>query len=177
MNGTSNFRVIAALAAACACMPVVAHAQGYPGEEGPPSGRRAVDVSSTAEMERRFAALAELKPVLKNVKGLDKAQKDSIARIEKRYREILRGYGAAIGRAMDQRRAPDATRPNAAGGAELPDPARDAVQRLMDDAQKLLVEEAVAVRAVLNTDAQRATFDANLEANRESEKKKRQGPE
>lgn len=108
--------------------------------------------------QRQFEDMAELKPVLKDIK-LEKPAKDSINHLEKTYKERLRDYGKSAGKMLEAARAAGAT----------PEPG--AMGRLRTDARGMQEEEYGEVRKLL-TEEQRATFEKNVADARAEEQKR-----
>jgi hypothetical protein len=134
-----------------------ARAQGYPGGG---MGRRGEGRSQehheaedpSAAIGKRFEEMAATKPVLKDVK-LDRAQKDSIGRIEKTYQNRFLSYSIAVRHLFEEAKAQGSS------------PDADQLQQLHEDARKLQDQEYGELRAVIAED-QRARFDANVQQSR-----------
>ena len=168
---------IPALAAAlCAVAPMQAMAQAPPpgaspamgGGRGRGSGGGRIGSGATAsqhanagdDLAARFEEMARLKPVLTRI-DLDRAQRDTMHRLEAVYKEDFRGYGRAA-RDLFAKGMPDTSD----------------VRKLRSDAAKLRDEEFAAARKLL-TEKQAAVFDENVatvredDANRERELRER----
>jgi len=146
-------------------------AQGYPGGGGGrpgsgggprPAGGRAP--APGTNMAKRFEEMSSLKRALKGVKGLSKAQKDSLKRIEATYKERFRGYGNAVKKLTES-----------AAAAGTPSNIEE-MRKLRDGAETLQQRQFAEARAVLSTDEQRAVFDANVATIREGEAERREKP-
>ena len=156
MRRMTLLTVASIAAATLAFGPGVAAAQGYPGGGGMGGmggmgrGRHGFGGNhgqhpqmSQDDMAKRFENMAALKPALKDI-GLDKAQKDTLNKLEKAYRPQLGDYGRALWSVMQ------------GGGA---DP--DSVKSLRTGARTLRDQEFTEARGLLTTD-QQPTFDQNV---------------
>jgi hypothetical protein len=159
-----TFRHRLSLAITALAVAAVAHSTagaqsmpgGFGGERGGHGGRRGGIGPATSpaagDAAKRFEEMASLKSALAHVDGLSHAQKDSLKHVEATYKADFKQYGVAAKKLF-------------AGAGAAPNP--DEYKKLEEGAHTLRADELAAARAVLATDAQRATFDANVAAMRE----------
>ncbi|HEY7877085.1 MAG TPA: hypothetical protein VIC55_02610 [Gemmatimonadaceae bacterium] len=144
-------------AAVLALGPAPAIAQGFPGGGGGGmggmGGRRGGGMggrggmrhqASEDEMRSRYADMASLKPLLKNI-SLTDTEKDTLNKIERAYRPQLGDYGVAMYNLMQPGETPD----------------RDSVASLRAGVHKLRDQEFADARAMLTSDQQKQ-FDDNV---------------
>jgi hypothetical protein len=155
---TTTLTVLCVVCVVCAAGS--AAAQGFPGggrgrhrEEQNDERHQSDDPS--AAIGKRFEDMASAKPVLKDVK-LDRAQKDSIARIEKLYQNRFLSYSIAVRHMFEEAKA-EGTAPDV-----------KQLEELRADARKLQDQEYAELRAEIAPDEQR-TFDANVQRIRADE--------
>ena len=166
MRIRSFVRLASTLAILSFASAAVARAQ-YPGGAGGGAGRGTPRSPGNRtppgpNMAKRFEEMSSLKRALKGVKGLSKAQKDSLKRIESTYKDRFHGYGNAAKKLTED------------AGATGSRPSIEEMRKLRDGAETLHERELAEARAVLSTDEQRQTFDANVAAMRgEAERKEK----
>jgi hypothetical protein len=143
------------------CSTPQAAGQGYPGGRGrhreEQSDERRQSEDPSAAISKRFEDMASTKAVLNDVK-LDRAQKDSIGRIEKTYQNRFLSYSIAARHLFEDAKAQGTT------------PDFKQLQDLRDDARKLQDREYAEIRAEIAPN-QQATFDANVQRRRADEDK------